>query len=33
MGRTRSEYVGLARQDALDAARDADFEPVCSICQ
>jgi hypothetical protein len=26
MGQTRSEYVGLARQDALDAARDAGFE-------
>jgi hypothetical protein len=26
MGRTRTEYVGLARQDALDAGRDAGFE-------
>ena len=26
MGRTRSEYLGLSRQDALDAARDAGFE-------
>jgi len=26
MGQTRSEYVGLARQDALDIARDAGFE-------
>jgi hypothetical protein len=26
MGRTRPEYVGLARQDALDAACDAGFE-------
>jgi hypothetical protein len=26
MGLTRSEYVGLARQDALDAASDAGFE-------
>jgi hypothetical protein len=26
MGQTRSEYVGLARQDALDTARDAGFE-------
>jgi hypothetical protein len=26
MGRTGSEYVGLARQDALDAASDAGFE-------
>jgi hypothetical protein len=33
MGLTRSEYVGLARQDALDAARHAGFETVCSICQ
>jgi hypothetical protein len=26
MGQTRSEYVGLTRQDALDAARDAGLE-------
>jgi hypothetical protein len=26
MGRTRTEYVGLARQAALDAARDAGLE-------
>lgn len=26
MGQTRSEYVGLARQDALDIARVAGFE-------
>ena len=25
-GRTRSDYLGLARQAALDAARDAGFE-------
>jgi hypothetical protein len=32
MGRTGAEYVGLVRQDALDAASDAVFEPVYSIC-
>jgi hypothetical protein len=26
MGRTGAEYVGLVRQDALDAASDAGFE-------
>jgi hypothetical protein len=26
MGRTHPEFVGLARQHALDAARDAGFE-------